>query len=161
MRDLVTKETGTFFTGLTALPAIKTTQTSPAVAISNYNGATIYFLAGTWTDGTLTPVVQYTNDDGTGNPNSGGWTTVPNADLVLWTATSATVFTPVRVGGSQPLAISSAATAINQRVGYVGGVQGTSDYLRVVTTVTGSPATGCTYDVIIQLGEARNMPPAV
>lgn len=151
MRDIVTKETGTFFTGLTALPAIKTTQTSPWVDLANYNGATIYILAGTYTDGTLTPVIQE-SDDGSTSLGSAAAT-----DLVAWTATSATNFTPVRVGGSQPAAISSAGTAINQRVGYIGGHR----YIRVVTTVTGSPATGCLYDVVIQAGEARNMPPNV
>src|SRR5712691_9139875 len=109
MRDLVTKETGTFFTGLAALPAIKTTQTSPWVDLANYNGATVYILAGTWTDGTLTPIIEESSDGSTKLQNAAA------ADLVAWTATSATSFTPVRVGASQPAAISSAATAINQR----------------------------------------------
>jgi hypothetical protein len=150
MRDIVTKETGTFFTGLSALPAIKTTQTSPGVDLANYNGACVYLLAGTWTDGTLTPVIQESPDNST-------WNAVAATDLVAWQATSASVFTPVRVGGSQPAAISSAPTAINQRVGYIGGQR----YIRVVTTVSGSPATGCLYDVIIQAGEPRLMPAAV
>jgi len=150
MRDIVTKETGTFFTGLSALPAVKTTQTSPGVDLASYNGATVYLLAGTWTDGTLTPTIQESDDNST-------FTNVATTDLVAWAATSATVFTPVKVGNAQPSAISSATTAINQRIGYIGGKR----YIRVVTTVTGSPATGCTYDVIIQAGEPRFMPAAV
>lgn len=152
MRDIVSKH-GTFFTGLSALPAIKTTQTSPSVDTSGYNGASIYILAGTWTDGTHTFAVQESPDNST-------WTNVATTDLILWTATSPTNFTPVRVGNSQPLAISSAATAINQRVGYMGNVNSTNAmrYLRVVTTVTGSPATGAQYDIIINLGEPYLMP---
>jgi hypothetical protein len=151
MRDIVTKETGTFFTGLSALPAITTTQTSAWIDLSAYNGATVYILAGTWTDGTFTPVIKESED---GSTDLGA---AAAADLVAWKATSATVFTPVRVGASQPAVISSAATAVNQRIGYIGGHR----YIRVVTTVTGSPGTGCTYDVIIQVGEARVIPPAV
>ena len=149
MRDIVS-EAGTFFTGLSALPAIKTTQTSPGVDLANYDGAEVYILAGTWTDGTLTPVIQESNDNG----NTDAWGTVANGDLVAWAATSATVFTPVRVGGAQPTAISSAATAINQRIGY----NGAKRWIRVVTTVTGSPSTGCLYDVTIHAGRPRNMP---
>jgi hypothetical protein len=160
MRDIVS-EVGTFFTGLSALPVIKTTQTSPAVKLAGYDGAQIYILAGNYTDGTITPVIQYTNDDGTGNPNSGGWTSVPTSDLVAWSATSTTDSTPKKLGNQQPNAISSSATAINQRIGYIGGVAGTSDYIRVVSTVTGSPATGSGFDVIIHLGRPRTMPASV
>lgn len=155
-----TRDAGTFRTGLTANPAIKTTQTSPAYRLGTYEHCTIDIMAGTWTDGTLTPVVQYTNDSN-GSANSGGWTTVPNADLILWQATSASDTTPVRIGNSQPTVTSSAATALNQRVAYVGGVEGTSDWIRVVTTVTGSPSTGCEYDVVFHFSGALTEPPAV
>src|SRR5579862_1785531 len=151
MRDIVTKETGTFFGGLTALPVVKTTQTSAWIDLANYNGATVYILTNTWTVGTMTPPIHESDDAST---DLGA---APVANLVLWTATSASVYTPVRVGNSQPLAISSAATAINQRVGYIGGHR----YINVVSTISGSPSTGMGYDVIIQAGEARNQPPAV
>lgn len=151
MRDIVSKETGTFFTGLSALPVIKTTQTSGWIDLANYNGATVYILAGNWTDGTITPVIHESDD---GSTDLGA---AAAADLIAWKATSTTSATPVRVGASQPAAISSAATAINQRVGYNGGHR----YIQVVSTVTGSPATGMGYDVIIQAGEARNLPPNV
>lgn len=160
MRDVVS-EVGTFDTGLTDLPVIKTTQTSAAISLVGYDGICFDILADNWTDGTITPVIQYTNDDGTGNPNTGGWTSVPVTDLVLWQATSATDRTPVKVGNAQPSAISSAATAINQRIGYIGGVQGTSDYLRIVSTVTGSPGTGMGYDVHVLRGRPRVLPAKV
>jgi hypothetical protein len=161
MRDIVS-EVGTFFSGVSALPVLKTTQTSPAVALTGYDGAMIYILSNNWTDGTFTPVIQVTNDNGSGVPNAANWTAVPVADLVLWQATSTTNFAPVKVGNSQPAAISSAATAINQRVGYIGYlVPSTSlsaDWLRVVSTISGGPATGMGYDVIILLGRPRLMP---
>lgn len=149
MRDIVS-EVGTIFTGLTALPAIKTTQTSPGVDLSGYDGAMIYLLAGTWTDGTFTPVVQESVDNIT-------FTTVAVTDLVAFQATSATVFTPVKNGGAQFAVISSAATAINQRIGYIGGLR----YIRLLNTVTGSPATGCTLDAFIVAGRPRFMPASV
>jgi hypothetical protein len=151
MRDIVTKETGTFFGGLTALPVIKTTQTSAWIDLANYNGATVYILCNTWTDGTMTPTI-HESDDGSADLGAAA-----NADLVCWKATSATVYTPVRVGAGQPAVISSAATAINQRIGYIGGHR----YIQVVSTISASPGTGMGYDVIIQAGEARNLPPAV
>lgn len=165
MRDIVS-EVGTFDTGLTDLPVIKTTQTSAAFKLAKYDGICFDILADNWTDGTITPVIQYTKDDGTGNPDSAGWTAAPATDLVLWQATSTTDRTPVKAndsnglptGNSQPSAISSAATAINQRVGYIGGVPGTADYVRIVSTVTGSPATGMGYDVHVLRGRARNNP---
>jgi len=150
MRDVVS-EVGTIYTGLTDLQIIKTTQTSPSVDLANFNGAMIYILADQWTDGTITPVIQESDASGS------GFATVANADLVAWTATSTTDFTPVRVGGAQPAAISSAATAINQRVGYIGGKR----YIRVVSTVTGSPGTGMGYDVVILAGLPRTRPSAV
>ena len=151
MRDIVTRETGTFFTGLAALPVIKTTQTATAVDLAGYNGAVVYILANTWTDGTLTPVIEESDSSST------GFTTVGNGDLIAWKATSATDYTPVRVGNAQATAISSAATALNWRIGYIGAKR----YIRVVTTVTGSPSTGCGFDVIIQAGDPRFEPPAV
>ena len=165
MRDIVS-EIGTFYTGLTDLPVLKTTQTSPAVSLIGYDGCMIYILANQYTDGTFTPVIQVAPDNGSGSP--GSWTAAPAIDLVTWQATSTTNKTPVKLndangnptGRIQPNAISSAATALPQRVGYVGGVQGVSDWLRVVSTISGSPATGMGYDVIIVLGRPRIMPPS-
>jgi len=154
VRDIVS-ETGSFFTGVSALPVLKTTQTSPSVDLAQFDGCMIYILAGNWTDGTMTPVIQESADNST-------WNNVAATDLVSWSATSTTSATPVKLndangnptGRTQPNAISSAATAINQRVGYIGGLR----YVRVVSTISGSPATGMGYDVIILAGRPRFLP---
>jgi hypothetical protein len=150
VRDIVS-ELGSFYTGLSALPVIKTTQTSAWIDLANFDGAMIYILAANWTDGTITPVIHESDDGATDLGAANG------ADLVAWSATSSTSSTPLKLGNQQPNAISSAATAINQRVGYIGGHR----YIRVVSTVTGSPATGSGYDVVIVAGRPRNMPSAV
>jgi hypothetical protein len=164
MRDIVS-EIGTFYTGLNDLPVLKTTQTSSAVSLKGYDGCMIYILVDQYTDGTFTPVIQVAPDS---NGSPGSWSAAPGSDLVTWQATSSSNLTPVKLvdsngyltGRSQPNAISSSATALNQRVGYVGGVQGVSDWLRVVSTISGSPSTGMGYDVIIVLGRPRIMPPS-
>lgn len=156
MRDIVTKH-GTIFTGLSALPAQTATQNSSGVDLANYNGAMIYILAGTWTDGTHTFHVQESNDNG----STDVWADVAATDLVLWQATSSSVFTPVKAndanslptGNLQPVAISSAATAINQRVGYIGAKR----WIRMRTVVSGA-SSGALYDIVIEAGEPRNMP---
>ncbi|SRR5579884_269663 len=155
MRDIVS-EVGSFFTGLSALPVVKTTQTSAWIDLANYDGAMIYILAGNYTDGTITPVIHESAD---GSTDLGA---VAATDLVAWSATSTTNSAPSKLndsnsnptGNAQPNAISSSATAINQRVGYIGAKR----YIRVVSTVTGSPSTGCGYDVIIVAGRPRLMP---
>ena len=154
MRDIVS-EVGTFDTGLTDLPIIKTTQTSAAFALAGYDGLCFDILADQYTDGTITPVIQVAPDN---NGSPGAWSNAPASDCVLWQATSSSNRAPVRVGYSQPSAISSSATAINQRVGYIGGVAGTSDWIRIVSTVTGSPVTGMGYDVHVLRGRPRLMP---
>lgn len=169
MRDIVS-EIGTFYTGLTAAPTISTTQTSPAVALTGYDGAMIYILANTLSSaGTMTPVIQVTNDNGSGSPVTGNWTNVPAADLVLWTSTSATNFAPVKAtdanglptGNIQPTQLTT-TTALNQRVGYIGtsftsgGTTYNADWIRVVSTVASSWS--APYDVIICLGRPRVMP---
>ena len=149
MRDNVSK-LGTVFSW--GLPAAKTTTTTgAAIDLAPFNAATIYILAGTWTDGTHTWSIQESDSSGS------GFTAVANSDLVAWSATSATDYTPVRVGNAQPTAISSAATALNWRIGYIGGKR----YIKVVNTVTGSPSTGAVYDVVVIAGEARVEPSAV
>jgi len=152
MRDNVSK-LGQVINGL-GLPTIKTTATGVSVAVATYNAITVYINAGTYTDGTHTFLIEEAPDVA-GAP--GAWTTVANADLVAWKATSATDLTPVRVGNAQPAAISSAATAINQRIGYIGG----KDWVRVDVTVSGAPATGCQYDAYWIEGEPRVLPAKV
>lgn len=155
MRDIVSRH-GTMRTGL-GLPTQNASINGPAVSLAGYNGCMVYILAGTWTDGTHAFTIQVAPDN---NGSPGSWSNASTSDLVAWTATSASVYTPVKVGNSQPASISSAATAINQRIGFIGGVAGTSDWLRVITTVSGA-TTGAQYDVIIELGLPRIEPSSV
>jgi hypothetical protein len=154
MRDNVSK-VGTVVTALAALPVNKINITGQTVSLLNYNAATLYIPAGTWTDGTHTFTIQESPDGTT-------WNTVANGDLVAWQATSATVTTAVKqpdgsgsgliTGRSQPAAISSAATAVNQRIGYIGA----QPNVRVNVVVTGAPVTGAAYDAVWVLGEPRD-----
>ena len=151
-RDNVSK-LGTVFNAL-ALPVVKTTITGPSIRLVNYNAATLYINVGTWTDGTHTFIIQEAPDSA-GSP--GAWNTVATTDLVTFAANTPTDATPVKTGNAQPTVISSAATAVNQRIGYLGS----QPWVRVVDTVTGSPATGCAYDAYWICGEPRLMPAAV
>ena len=166
MRDIVSY-TGTFFGGLTALQLVSGTQTSPAVALTGYDGAQVYIICSACAAAaTLTPVLQVTNDNGSGVASSGNWTAVANADLVLWTATSASNFAPTFVGNQQPTELTN-AVVLNQRVGYIGagyfttggGVTLPADWLRVVSTYGGSG--NVTVDIVIHLGRPRLMPAPV
>lgn len=152
MRDIVSKH-GTIYSAFTP-PAHTGSLTGQTIDLAPYNGAMVYIIAGTWTDGTHTFTIQEAPDNGSGSP--GAWSNVATTDLITWTATSATVFTPVKVGNAQPAAISSAATAINQRVGYIGGMR----FIRVNLAVAGA-TTGAQYDVVVEAGEPRLMPAAV
>lgn len=152
MRDNVSK-LGTVQSGLAALPTNKNNITGQTINLTGYNAATLYIPAGTWTDGTHTFTIQESIDGTT-------WNNANVANLVAWQATSATVYTPVKNGQAQPAAISSAATAVNQRIGYIGDSSATP-YVRVNVAVTGSPTTGAQYDCIWILGEPRNLPAAV
>jgi hypothetical protein len=148
MRDNVSR-LGTVVNAL-GLSAVKTTITGPSVDLAPYNAATWYLNCGTYTDGTHTFVIQESPDNST-------WNNVAATDLVAWSATSTSNTYPLRLGNQQPNAITNAASAVNQRVGYIGGLR----YVRVVDTVTGSPVTGCLYDSYWILGEPRNMPASV
>lgn len=121
---------------LTTLPAYTTSQTGTSIdrlaADGGYESLSLFLHAGTWTDGTFAFVIKDSPDNST-------FTTVTAANLV---------------DGASFVSVSSAATAINQKVAYIGGAR----YVRVDTTVTGSPSTGLTYDLIGVLGNARNNP---
>lgn len=173
MRDIVSV-VGTFLSGLSTLPSVTTTQTSPSIDLRGYDGCMIYFLVGAMTGsgGTMTPIINVAPDNGSGA--AGSFAAVPSSDLVLWTATSSTDHTPIRqpVGSTlpngtvnttnQPMVITtaSAASQTYQRVGYIGGVAGVSDWLQVVSTASGTVST-FTYDVVILLGRPRTLPAKV
>ena len=149
MRDNVSK-LGRVLSAL-ALPAANIGAINgPDNQLSAHNAATLYILAGTWTDGIHTIVIQEAPDV-SGAP--GAYTPVAATDLVAFTATSATDHTPVKIGSSQPAVISSAATALNQRIGYIGG----QPWIRAVVTASGT-TTGAVYDAVWVNGEPRMMP---
>lgn len=93
--------------------------------------AMVVINAGVVTDGTHTIVVQ-------DSPDGTSWTAV--ADEFLQ--------------GTEP-AITSSNDAQIHEIGYTGQQR----YLRAVSTVTGSPATGGLYSVDILLGYGRRLPP--
>lgn len=174
MRDIVS-EVGTFYRGLTQLQTVTSTQHSAAIAaatLGKYDGLMVYVLTGTFTStATMSVALEVTNDDGTGTPTANNWTAIPVTDQVVWEATSATDFTPVKLGNVAAPAISL-AHGVNQRIGYFGGSQtftangspgdGLShsvDYLRVTSTYASSG--NAVFDVMIVLGRPRTAPAAV
>lgn len=94
--------------------------------------AMVVVTVGTVTDGTHTIEVQ-------DSPNGSDWTAVANEFLQ----------------GSEP-AVTSANDERTHEIGYTGQQR----YLRVVSTVTGSPATGGAYGAVVLMGWGRVRPPA-
>ncbi|MFC8277190.1 hypothetical protein ACFUJR_32600 [Streptomyces sp. NPDC057271] len=86
---------------------------------------------GTVTDGTHTIEVQ-------DSPNDSDWTAVAAEFLQ----------------GSEP-----AVTSSNDEQVYEIGYTGHQRYLRVVSTVSGSPSTGGAYGAVVLLGFGRKLPP--
>lgn len=86
---------------------------------------------GTVTDGTHTVEVQ-------DSPNGSDWTAVANEFLQ----------------GAEP-ALTSANDERVHEIGYTGHQR----YVRVVSTVSGSPVTGGVYGAMVLLGWPRSMPP--
>lgn len=111
---------------------------APATRLAGANGASIdryrnggyaalslQLLAGTWTDGNHSFVIQESSDNAT-------WTTVNVGDLLAGPGAGAGVFN----------AITSAPTAVNQVLDYIGRLR----YVRVVSTDSG--VTGAAYAVV-------------
>ncbi len=162
-RDNVSK-VGTLFPA-TPLPAVVASFTGPTIdlqASGDYNAATIYLLAGAWTDGTHTFTIQEAPDNGSGAP--GAWTTVDAVNTNDLTKTHVAnpngglpisyVAPGAGVSGLAP--ISSAATALNQRVGYLGF----NRFLRVNGVVAGATS-GAKYAIVVVAGEPRVLPAQV
>ncbi|SDN17873.1 hypothetical protein [Streptomyces wuyuanensis] len=121
----------------TIAPALIASTTSGAAVDRLVDGdaarsAMILIHAGTVTDGTHTIEVQ-------DSPNGSDWTAVAAEFLQ----------------GSEP-AITSSNDAQVHEIGYTGHQR----YLRVVSTVSGSPATGGVYGATVLLGYGRKMPPS-
>jgi hypothetical protein len=154
MRDIVTKWGTTrnnLYSTAPAKLASNTTINGSDVNTAGYNGCIFYLIPIAYTDGTYTFTVQEAPDNGSGSP--GSYTAVAAADLVSWTATSATNFQPVPLGFSLPAVWSSAATFLFQRIGYIGSKQ----WVRM-SVASLSTSTGASFEVISELGEARLMP---
>lgn len=136
MRDIVDRIH--VVSAVDAMPAKKLTFTGATIdRMSNdggYESLALYLLAGTWTDGTFAFAI---ND---------------SPDAAVWTLVTAVNEVPQPNTGFAN--ISSVATAVPQKVGYIGGQR----YVQVVCTVTGAPATGCQLDIVAILGDARVNP---
>lgn len=149
-----------------SLPAVTATYTGATIDTMSqgvYNAATLYILAGTWTDGTHTFVFQEAPDVGNGTIAGGvvgAWQNVGTNSIndmsKLETANVAGGLPISITGPGQPAAITSAATALNQRVGYLGSYR----YLRCNVTTAGTTV-GAKYLPLIVLGEPRVIPAAV
>lgn len=108
-------------------------------ADGGYEALSLHLQAGTWTDGTHAFQIQHAVDNGSGAP--GTYNNV--SSTALDTEQNASF-----------ASITSAPTAVNQKVGYIGGLR----WVRVNVTVTGSPATGAAYLINAVMSEARNQP---
>ncbi len=107
-------------------PAVyKTTTTGDEVDLYGYESVTVVIEAGTVTDGTHTFEVQECATSG------GSFTAVADADLI----------------GAEP-AIDSSHDDKFVKIGYIGQCR----YIKVVNTVTGSPATGGPTSAWVLLG---------
>lgn len=116
-------------------PAVIRTATVTGSAVDlgadgGHEGAVVYLNVGAVTDGTHTPKLQESDASGSGY-----------ADVAA---------------GDLSGAFVAAVASTGQKVGYIG----TKRYIRVVVTVTGSPATGAYYDAVAILGRPRTRPVA-
>lgn len=155
MRDTVSMYEGTDRLNLSSGTVPKNTSAGPThgadTNLAGYDGCTFYFIPISYTDGTHTFTIEEADDNGSGSPSS--YSSVASTDLVAWTATSTTSFTPVRVGASQPAAYSSSSNFIYQRVGYIGGKQ----WVRCSVSTSGT-STGASYIVISEPNRPRKSP---
>lgn len=118
---------------MSVLPLLRTaTVSGTGVDLREFDSAMAELQVGTITDGTFTPKLQESDDDST-------YTDVAAADLI----------------GSFT-ARTSANDGTVERVGYGGDKR----YIRVVYTVTGSPATGGTVGATIVQGHPHYAPVA-
>jgi hypothetical protein len=106
-----------------------------------YYAVTIYIRAGTVTDGTHTPIMMESADGST-------YTTVALNDLII----PATNGAPKDANGNYTGAFANLATAVDQKVGYIG----TQPYIRCDAADSG--ATGATFGIHYILGNPRHGP---
>lgn len=122
----------------TIVPAGARTTTTTGTSVDRmtdeggFRSAMVVINTGTITDGTHTVEVQ-------DSPDNSAWTAVANEFLQ----------------GTEP-AIAAANDDTVFEIGYTGHQR----YLRVVITVSGTPATGGIYGALVLLGWPRKMPPS-
>ena len=111
------------------VPLLRTaTVTGSAIDLAGFDKAMILIVAGANTDGTHTISVEESDASGS------GFAAVAAAQL-----------------SGTPGAV---AANTNQEIGYLG----TKRYVRVVSTVTGSPSTGATYGAVVIKSGAKSRP---
>ena len=125
---VATKDTVDFAVAVAPAAIRTSTVTGSAVDLANYSGNSIVINVGTITDGTHTPKLQESDASGS------GYTDIAAADQV----------------GT----LAALASSTFQKVSYIGGKR----YIRLVVTVTGSPATGGYYDATACLRGSRVQP---
>lgn len=111
---------------------VAATTTGTAVDLAGFDQAAVVIAAGVITDGTHT--IKLTECDTTG----GSYTDVAAGDL----------------SGTFTALTSGAGGSATQEVGYLGSKR----FLKVVSTVTGSPSTGGVYGAIVVKSGARTLP---
>jgi hypothetical protein len=113
--------------------AIKLTATGSAVDLMDCDRATVVIPVGLWTDGTFTFKLQDSMDNSS------------YADV-----------TAIDLDGSFTVVNGATLDETVYKVGYTG----VKRYVRVVCTVTGSPATGCVFGVCVIRGDHKySIPP--
>ena len=98
---------------------------------AGFESVTFEIHAGAWTDGSHVFGAEHSDDDVT-------WDAVASADLL----------------GTFPSVTSADDDEGSHLVGYIGNRR----YVRGITTVTGSPATGALYGADVILGHAHSRP---
>ena len=113
-------------------PATRTASANGSSAnMQGYEAAEVIVHAGAYTDGTHALTLEESTNDST-------FTDVAAADIL----------------GTEPTISASAGQNKTYRFGYIGSKQ----YIRVITTVTGSPQTGALYGAVILRGKKRDVP---
>lgn len=86
-----------------------------SLAAGNYQAVSLALVVGTWTDGTFTPTIQESDDDGSGSPS--GFTDVAAADIngtpqvVSDATTDDSVFVVDYTGGKPHVRVQSLAAS--------------------------------------------------
>ena len=115
--------------------AATATVTGSTVDLKGYDAATVILDVGAWTDGTHTFSAEEAEDDGTGSPDT--WAAVADADL----------------DGTEPVVDGATDDDTVVAIGY----RGNARFLRVVNTITGSPATGLVFAATVVRGAPRRL----